>query len=50
MKKPALRRATKSTVIFVIALLLFSAGLAGTTFAYFDGEADNVGTWSASSR
>jgi hypothetical protein len=46
MKKPALRRATKSTVIFVIALLLFSAGLAGTTFAYFDGEADNVGTWS----
>jgi hypothetical protein len=46
MKKPALRRATKSTVIFVIALLLFVAGLAGTTFAYFDGEADNVATWS----
>jgi hypothetical protein len=46
MKKPALRRATKSTVIFVVALLLFAAGLAGTTFAYFDGEADNVATWS----
>lgn len=46
MNKPALRRATKSTVLFVIATLLFVAGLAGTTFGYFDGETDNVGTWS----
>jgi hypothetical protein len=46
MKKPALRRARKSTLLFVIAALLFLAGLAGTTLGYFDGETDNVATWS----
>jgi hypothetical protein len=46
MKKPALRRARKTTLLFVIAALLFLAGLAGTTLGYFDGETDNVATWS----
>jgi hypothetical protein len=46
MKRPALRRARKSTLLFVIAALLFLAGLAGTTLGYFDGETDNVATWS----
>jgi hypothetical protein len=46
MKKPALRRARKTTLLFVTAALLFLAGLAGTTLGYFDGETDNVATWS----
>jgi hypothetical protein len=42
MKKPALRRASKSTAVFVIAAALFVAGMAGSTLAYFDGQTDNV--------
>jgi hypothetical protein len=42
MKKPALRRASKSTAVFVIAAALFVAGMAGSTWAYFDGQTDNV--------
>ncbi len=42
MKKPALRRASKSTALFVIAAALFVAGMAGSTLAYFDGQTDNV--------
>jgi hypothetical protein len=42
MKKPALRRASRSTAVFVIAAALFVAGMAGSTLAYFDGQTDNV--------
>lgn len=42
MKKPALRRASRSTAVFLIAAALFIAGMAGSTLAYFDGQTNNV--------
>ena len=45
MKRPARRRASKTSALFVIAALLFVAGMAGSTFAYFDGSGANTGTF-----
>lgn len=45
MTKPARRRASKTSAVFVIAALLFIAGMAGSTFAYFDGSGANTGTF-----
>ena len=41
----ALRRAGRSSVFFVVSALLFVAGFAGSTYAYFDGSVTQTATY-----